>query len=170
MTSEREAAFRKLQDALATQADLAVFDPPYDTAVHTDASYFAAGFMITQTNPISKIERPVVLHSFKFGGAQLNYPIHDKELMPVVVAVQKYRWMFGGTVQIYTDHQALLYFSRTTEIFGARRADTRKFSAGSTSSGITSLVSQTLLLTPCHDGLTCPQVAPMRTHPSLHIS
>ena len=31
MTPEREAAFRKLQDALATQAELAVFDPAWQS-------------------------------------------------------------------------------------------------------------------------------------------
>ena len=77
--------------------------------------------------------------------------------MPVVVAVQKYRWMFGGKLQIYTDHQALLYFSRTTEIFGARRAGYAEILSRFNLEGHHKPgKSNILLLTPCHDGLTCP--------------
>ena len=90
MSEERIAAFRKLQDALSTQAELAIFDPTFETSIYTDASYFAGGFMISQTNPLTGVGRPVVFHSFKFSGPELNYPIHDKELMPTIVAVQQY--------------------------------------------------------------------------------
>ena len=72
--------------------------------------------MIAQTNPSTGVERPVAFHSFKFSGPELNYPIHNKELMPTVVALRQYRWMFSGPVKIYTDHHALNYFSKSTDL------------------------------------------------------
>ena len=78
--------------------------------------------MIAQTNPLTGVEKLVVFHSFKFSGPELNYPIHDKELMPTVVAVRQYRWMFSGPVKIYTDHHALTYFSKSTDLSSGRLA------------------------------------------------
>ena len=115
MNKERIDAFNKLKGSLSTQAELASFDPTFETSIHTNASYFAGGFMIAQRNPITGVERPEAFHSFKFNGPELNYPIHDKELMPTVVAVRKFRWMFSGLVKVYTDHRALTFsLSRRT--------------------------------------------------------
>ena len=72
--------------------------------------------MIAQSNPRTVIERPVAFHSFKFSGPELNYPIHKKELMPTVVALQQYQWIFSGPVKIYTDHHALSYFLKSTDL------------------------------------------------------
>ena len=46
----------------------------------------------------------------------MNLPIHDKELLAIVEAFQKWRPYLSGTtyeVQVYTDHKNLRYFTTT---------------------------------------------------------
>src|SRR5438874_6042372 len=62
---------------------------------------------------------PVVFLSRKFSPAELNYQIHDKELMAIVVACQEWRQYIEGaahTVTVYTDHKNLIYFTTTKEL------------------------------------------------------
>jgi len=41
----------------------------------------------------------------------LNYPVHEKELLAIIQALQKWRAdLLGAPVLIYTDHQTLENF------------------------------------------------------------
>jgi len=65
-----------------------------------------------------------VFHSRKFQPAQINYEIHDKELLAVVEAFKHWRrYCEGATyqVQVYSDHQNLEYFT-TTKVLNRRQA------------------------------------------------
>ena len=52
-------------------------------------------------------------------GPELNYDIHDKELLAIVKALREWRVYLEGTitpVQIYTDHKNLLYWMTTKQL------------------------------------------------------
>ena len=46
-----------------------------------------------------------------FKGAELNYPVHEKELLAVIRALKKWRVdLLGSPFLIYTDHKMLENF------------------------------------------------------------
>ena len=52
-------------------------------------------------------------------GLELNYNIHDKELLAIVEVLTTWRVYLEGTkdpVQIYTDHKNLLYWTTIKEL------------------------------------------------------
>ena len=56
--------------------------------------------------------------------AEINYPIHDKELLAIILAFKHWRVYLEGTpesVQVICDHKALEYFM-TTKALTARQA------------------------------------------------
>ena len=56
--------------------------------------------------------RIVAYYACKMTGSELNYDIHDKELLAIVEALREWRVYLEGTkylVQIYIDHKNLLY-------------------------------------------------------------
>ena len=62
---------------------------------------------------------PVAFLSRKFSLAELNYQIHDKELMAIVITCQEWRQYIEGAafmVTVYTDHKNLIYFTMTKEL------------------------------------------------------
>ena len=51
--------------------------------------------------------------------AELNYPIHDKEMLAIVSAFKEWRHYFEGareTIRVYTDHRSLEYFMTTKQL------------------------------------------------------
>ena len=90
---------------------LAIFDPERETILETDVSDYTVGACLTQKGDDDKM-RIVAFYSRKMTGPELNYDIHDKELLAVVEALREWRVYLEGTkylVQIYTDHKNLLY-------------------------------------------------------------
>jgi hypothetical protein len=56
---------------------------------------------------------PVAFHSRKFIAAEINYEIHDKELLTIVDSFQEWRHFLEGAqhpVTVHTDHKNLEYF------------------------------------------------------------
>jgi hypothetical protein len=56
---------------------------------------------------------PIAYCSRKFSAAEINYEIHDKELLAIVNTFEKWRQLFEGTQHtftVYTDHNNLEYF------------------------------------------------------------
>jgi hypothetical protein len=53
----------------------------------------------------------VAYDSRSFKGAELNYPVHEKELLAIVRALKKFRTdLLGHKFQVYTDHKTLEHF------------------------------------------------------------
>ena len=62
---------------------------------------------------------PVVYRSKKFSGPDLNYDIHDKELLAIVDAFEEWRTYLKGSkypVKVYLDHKNLSYFTTTKKL------------------------------------------------------
>ena len=55
----------------------------------------------------------VVFYSQKFTELELNYEIHDKELLVIVEVFKQWKTYLErlkNSVQVYTDHKNLIYF------------------------------------------------------------
>jgi len=120
---EAEAAFRELKNRFTTAPILAHFNPQKPVIIETDASDFALGAVLSQRNNEGWLH-PVAFHSRKFQPAEINYEIHDKELMAIVDAFKHWRrYCEGAThqVQVFSDHHNLEYFT-TTKVLNRRQA------------------------------------------------
>jgi len=102
---------------------LAHFDPVKLVIIETDASDFAIRAVLSQRDDENRLH-PVAFHSRKFQPAEINYEIHDKELLAVVDAFKHWRCYCEGVthqIQVFSDHQNLEYFT-TTKVLNRRQA------------------------------------------------
>ena len=58
--------------------------------METDASDFALEVILSQFGDGEKLQ-PIVFYSRKFSAAEINYIIHDKELLAIVDSFQEWR-------------------------------------------------------------------------------
>ena len=115
---EQRKAFRKAKEAVTEEPVLAQFDTEKETTIETDASDYAISMSMTQPGPDGK-PRPVAFHSRKLVQAELNYDIHDKELLAIVIAFKTWRVYLEGakhTVIVKSDHKNLTFFTTTKEL------------------------------------------------------
>ena len=97
---------------------LEMYDPKRKTRVKTDASDYALGAVLSQQCPDRKW-RPVFYHLRKFSRAELNYDVHDKELLGVVNAFEQWEVYLLGLpdpIEVFTDHQNLTSFMTTKKL------------------------------------------------------
>ncbi|PSK33408.1 hypothetical protein B9Z65_8922 [Elsinoe australis] len=118
-------AFKELRHRLTTAPVLTLFDPDREAILETDASDYAIGACLAQRDPNDPkgARKPIAYYSRKMTGPELNYDIHDKELLAIVEAFREWRVYLEGTttpVQVYTDHKNLLYWT-TTKVLNRRQ-------------------------------------------------
>jgi len=82
-TLEAEKAFQELKTRFSTEPILVIFDPKKPVTVETDASDKAIRACLSQPDDQKKL-RPVAYLSRKMALAELNYEIHDKELLAII--------------------------------------------------------------------------------------
>jgi hypothetical protein len=122
-TLPMEHAFQTLKSRFTTAPILGHFNPQEVCIVETDASDFALGAVLSQKGEDGKVH-PIAFHSRKFSPAEINYEIHDKELLAIVDSFKVWRRYCEGamhTVQVFSDHQNLEYFT-TTKVLNRRQA------------------------------------------------
>ncbi|TPX14390.1 uncharacterized protein E0L32_012456, partial [Thyridium curvatum] len=91
-------------------------DRPYE--LETDASDYALGGQLGQRDDDGKLH-PVAYFSKKLHGPELNYQIHDKELMAIIECFKEWRPYLSGTqhpITVFTDHKNLTYFTTSKEL------------------------------------------------------
>ncbi|KAM4065547.1 reverse transcriptase (RNA-dependent DNA polymerase) [Hirsutella rhossiliensis] len=104
-------AFNKLKELLITSPVLAMFHSDRETVLECDASGWAVGAVLSQRDEKGRL-RPVGYFSRKFSAAEVNYDIHDKELLAIVAAMEH----FSGELRsvdkfiVVSDHKNLQYF------------------------------------------------------------
>jgi hypothetical protein len=76
------SAFESLKTAFTTAPVLAHFTPGVQCVLETDASDFACAAVISQK--VNGQLHPITFFSRKFSLAELNYEIHDKELLAII--------------------------------------------------------------------------------------
>src|SRR5271170_7781618 len=105
-------AFVKLKKTITTEPILAI--PTYDKkfTVECDASDFATGAVLSQTQEDGTMH-PIAYISKSMTPAERNYDVHDKELLAIIRCFEEWRHFLLGAnerVDVYTDHQNLTYF------------------------------------------------------------
>ena len=104
-------AFESLKRAF-TSPILAHVDPKKGFILKVDVSDVALGSVLSQTGDDGQLH-PIAFHSRKFEAAEINYEIHDKELLAIVDSFQQWRHFLEGSSQqiiVYNDHKNLTYF------------------------------------------------------------
>ncbi|WPJ61302.1 hypothetical protein SMAC4_13436 [Sordaria macrospora] len=117
-TKECDDAFNKLKQIILDDPILMLPDPDKEFEVETDASDWAMGGQLGQRDGQNRLH-PIAFFSKAFRGPELNYPIHDKELMSIMWAFKEWRPWLSGTkepVKVYSNHKNLTYFTSTKEL------------------------------------------------------
>jgi hypothetical protein len=116
-------AFDELKKRLVSAPLLAHFDPERPSMLETDASDGVIAGVYSQKQTDGEWH-PIAYYSKTMVDAELNYPIHDKEMLAIISSFQHWRAQLEGTpepIQVVSDHKALEYFM-TTKALTARQA------------------------------------------------
>ncbi|CAI7897396.1 unnamed protein product [Closterium sp. NIES-54] len=101
-------AMEQLKTALTSAPVLILPDPEKDYVIEADSSDQAVGAVLMQDQ--GKGLQPIAYLSKKLHGAELNYPIHDKEALAIITAFKTWRcYLEGRKTTVYTDHCSLKY-------------------------------------------------------------
>ncbi|MBW0530908.1 hypothetical protein O181_070623 [Austropuccinia psidii MF-1] len=105
---EALSQFKILKEDFTTAPILSHFNPSLPTIVETDASDFALGAVLIQVTDSRK--HPIAFDSRKPLPAELNYEIHDKELLGIFWALKRLRAFLiylSKTFELFTNHSSL---------------------------------------------------------------
>lgn len=114
--SSAEASFQGLKRAFTEAPILRQFDPDRPCTIETDASDYAIAAVASQrfTDPDGTEHlRPVGFFSRKLKPAELNYTVHDKELLAIVDAFAHWKPNLlenKHAIEVLTDHRNLEHF------------------------------------------------------------
>ena len=103
-TEDCQCAFKEIQRIIAAETLLAYPDykKPFD--IHTDASDYQLGGVISQNR------KPIAFYSRKLTQTQKNYTVTEKELLSAVEILKEYKTMvYGYKINLYTDHKNLCH-------------------------------------------------------------
>ena len=118
----QQTAFEKLKQALISAPILSApdFSSPFEiTTVSADASDFAIGAVLTQGEKGNL--RTIAYLSRKLAPAEMNYPVHERELLAIVYALKAWRhYLMGRPFKICTDHHSLTHIEKTPGLTGRR--------------------------------------------------
>ena len=105
---EQQKAFDALKLAVSQHPVLILPDPSRPYVVTTDASGFAVGASLSQDQGNGL--QPIAFLSKKMLPAERNYPVHEQELLAVMLALRQWRhYLLGSRFRVITDHKSLVY-------------------------------------------------------------
>lgn len=103
-----EIAFELLKKLLTTAPVLCFPDFTKTFYIIVDASFYAVGAYIS--NYKAPNDRPIEYFSKSLNSAQINYATTHKELLAIIMAIERFNhYIWGKHFVVYTDHQALTY-------------------------------------------------------------
>ncbi|GJP52437.1 hypothetical protein CLOM_g11550, partial [Closterium sp. NIES-68] len=121
--TKHQEAVEQLKQALTSAPVLILPDPERDYVIEADASDQAVGAVLMQDQGNGL--QPIAYLSKKLHGAELNYPIHDKEALAIIIAFKAWRcYLEGRRTTVYTDHCSLKYL-KTQPTFPGDRSEKR---------------------------------------------
>ena len=106
----QQEAFDALKIAVSRQPVLILPDPSKPYVVTTDASGYAVGAWLGQDQ--GQGLQPIAYLSKKMLSAERNYPVHEQELLAIVIALKEWRHHLSGvafTIRVITDHKSLIH-------------------------------------------------------------
>lgn len=123
LTPAAAEAFHTLKRAFTSSPLLRHFDPSLPCTLRTDASDFAIAGVLHQPDAQGFLH-PVAYFSRKLSPAEINYDVHDKELLAIVESFRDMRaWTIGTAmpVSVISDHKNLEYFM-SSRVLNRRQA------------------------------------------------
>ena len=110
-------AFTDLKELFINVPILAYFEEGRETVVETDASGWATGGVLSQVQDDGTL-RPCAYLSQKLSPAEVNYEIHDKELLAIIRGLKEWRpeLKMVPKFKIITDHKNLRYFGKARDL------------------------------------------------------
>src|SRR5882724_11758279 len=130
-SDECHSAFEALKKVFTTAPVLTHWIPDTQITVETEASDYALTVVLSITTSDGDLH-PIAFHSWTFSAPELNYDVHDKELLAIFEAFKRWRHYLKGSglpIDVVTDHWNLQYFS-TTKILTCRQARWSKYLSG----------------------------------------
>ncbi|MBW0466623.1 hypothetical protein O181_006338 [Austropuccinia psidii MF-1] len=127
LNEEALKQFNKLKQALTTGPILSHFNPSLPTIVETYASDYSLGAVLIQVSDSGK--HSMAFDSHKLLPAELNYEIHDKELLGIFWALKHSRaflFSYSSPFEVLTNHSSLQYFM-SSKILTCCQADWADF-------------------------------------------
>lgn len=117
-TPEASKAFKTLKNCLVHAPVLACPDFTLPFEVHTDASDYGVGGMLSQV--VNGVEHPVAFMSRSLTGPERNYSVTEREALAVLTALEHWRCYLenGRPFTVYTDNSALKWFLTLTNPTG----------------------------------------------------
>jgi len=116
-------AFNTLKQAFTSAPILTHWVPDAQLVVETNASDYALATILSIVTKDNEIH-PIAFHSRTFSAPELNYDVHDKELLATFEAFKMWRHYLEGStspIDVVTDHKNLEYFS-TTKVLTRQQA------------------------------------------------
>ncbi len=108
-SSKQRVSFDQLKRAITSAPVLQLPNQSLKWILYTDASGYAIGGVLCQ--PAGDTIKPVIFLSHKLSGAELNWPVYEKEFYAIIYCLKQCRWYLqGNDVIIYTGHKSLQYF------------------------------------------------------------
>jgi hypothetical protein len=103
-----QAAFVSLKTAYCNSLNLSLIHPDRPFRIFSDACDYAVGALLSQRDPETGLFLPVACFSAKLSGAQVRWPVRDKEAYAIIRALCKWS-MYIGTrpIEVMTDHRSL---------------------------------------------------------------
>jgi RNase H-like domain found in reverse transcriptase/Reverse transcriptase (RNA-dependent DNA polymerase)/Integrase zinc binding domain/Integrase core domain/Retroviral aspartyl protease len=115
---EHTLALHRLKVAVATAPLLHPPDTSKPFLLVTDASDYACGASLEQENSHGE-RHPVEFFSHQLNGAERRYPVHERELLAIVLALRTWRhYLYGSEFKVIcqTDHRPLQHFMGQTTL------------------------------------------------------
>jgi hypothetical protein len=119
-TERHEEAFEEIKKLVVSRECLTVIDHENPGKkvifVTCDASDFGTRAVLSW-GETWETARLVAFESSVLRGAELNYPVHEKELLAIVCALKKWRSdLLGSNFFVYTNHRTLLNFDTQKDL------------------------------------------------------
>lgn len=122
----QQQAFQQLKDLCAKDPVIAFFVPDRRTRLEADASRNGVGAIVWQLQPDNQW-KPTGYFSKTMTLTERAYPIQDRELLAVVLALEHYQAeLLGSRLEVVTDHQALTYYA-TKRLLSTRQVRWAEF-------------------------------------------
>lgn len=104
----QRTAFERLKQAVTQQPVLILPDMTKPFVITTDASGYAVGAALSQD--LGHGDQPIAFMSKKMLPAERNYPVHEQELLAIILSLKEWRHYLQGspfTIRVLTDHHSL---------------------------------------------------------------
>ena len=114
-TSKHTEAFETIKQAVVSAPVLKTPDSSLPFVVTVDASGYAVGASLSQDQ--GKGLQPIAFMSKKMLPAERNYPVHEQELLAVILALREWRhYLHGQKFKVITDHHSLKYLQTQPQL------------------------------------------------------